>query len=494
MIPAHIFCSHCGTRNDRTATFCFSCGRQLAYTTSATGTIQNVPTPSTLLPSSTVKGQPPIISAVTPPNTILKQRYRVLQPVGKGGMGAVYKGEDTQLGNRLVAIKEMSLSALSPEEREVATTHFKREAHLLAGLQHPNLPSIYDHFSESQRWYLVMSFIQGTTLQEHLTSAQGGKLPLEEVLHIGRELCTVLHYLHSYTPPIIFRDLKPANIMRDKNGHLYLIDFGIARLFKPGQQKDTASYVSFGYAPPEQYGQAQTTPRSDIYSLGATLYHLLSGYAPSQSPFRLPPLQSLVPTLPPRLVALITQMLDLDVDRRPANMMAVKQELQAIAGSPATPPSVALPASLARQERKHSGDKTPASEKKSAALPSQTPGGQIVPTLPRYGFLYALISGILTGSLGYGVSLVFHFWPLLLFWVILCLLAGFVTGKTARDRKMGWVTGIASVLPFCAIGAMSGNYNVAVPMILLVTALPLVFCGIWLATRTHPYYRNGAGS
>ena len=144
------------------------------------------------------------------------------------------------------------------------------------------------------------------------------------------ELCSVLHYLHTYQPPIIFRDLKPSNIMRDKNGHIYLIDFGIARHFKPGQEKDTASYASAGYAAPEQYGRAQTTPRSDIYSLGATLYHLISGYAPSQSPFRLPPLQSLVPTLPPRLTSLITNMLDLEENRRPPDMMAVKQELEAI--------------------------------------------------------------------------------------------------------------------------------------------------------------------
>ena len=245
-------------------------------------------------------------------NTILKQRYRVLHLVGRGGMGAIYMGEDTQLGHRLVAIKEMSQGSLYPQEVQMGIDNFKREAHLLAGLQHPNLPSIYDHFEQNQRWYLVMSFIQGETLQDYMKYIPDGKLPLEEVLKIGTELCSVLHYLHTYQPPIIFRDLKPSNIMRDKNGHIYLIDFGIARHFKPGQQKDTANYATAGYAAPEQYGRAQTTPRSDIYSLGATLYHLISGYAPSQSPFQLPPLQSLVPTLPQRLTNLITNMLDLE--------------------------------------------------------------------------------------------------------------------------------------------------------------------------------------
>jgi serine/threonine protein kinase len=116
--------------------------------------------------------------------------------------------------------------------------------------------------------------------------------------------------------------------MRSPDGHIYLIDFGIARLFKPGQAKDTTSYGSMGYSPPEQYGRTQTTERSDIYSLGATLYELLSGYDPSSSPFRLPPLQSLVPTLPERLVRLITQMLDLDENRRPPGIKAIQKALQ----------------------------------------------------------------------------------------------------------------------------------------------------------------------
>src|SRR5205807_6621447 len=130
-----------------------------------------------------------------------------------------------------------------------------------------------------------------------------------------------LHYLHTQQPAIIFRDLKPANIMQTTDGHLYLIDFGIARHFKPGQTKDTAAYGSMGYAAPEQYGRAQTTPRSDIYSLGAVLYQLLSGHDPSATPFRFPPLQSKVPTIPSGLATLITQMLELDEDKRPASML-----------------------------------------------------------------------------------------------------------------------------------------------------------------------------
>ena len=315
-----LVCNVCGTVNQRSQTHCLACGQVLSTSNS-----------STALTSA------PTVSALS--SKLLKQRYRVIHVVGKGGMGTVYIGTDTQLGNRLVAIKEMSQSGLVLTERLEAAKNFQREAHLLAGLQHPNLPSIYDHFTEGQRWYLVMSFIKGQTLASYL-DAQGGRLALQEVLDIGIALCSVLNYLHTYHPPIIFRDLKPSNIMRTVEGHIYLIDFGIARIFKFGQATDTAYRGSSGYAPPEQYGTAQTTPRSDIYSLGATLYHLLSGYDPAYTPFRLPPLQSLVPTAPPELITLITQMIEIDERKRPHSAELIKWKLQRLASGSVdiTPP------------------------------------------------------------------------------------------------------------------------------------------------------------
>ena len=304
MASASTVCDTCGAVNQVNQTRCMACGQPLPTLTS---------TPTVLVPS----------------NRLLKQQYRILHMIGKGGMGTVYVGEDVRLGNRLVAIKEMSQSGLSPSEKIEAASNFKHEAHLLAELQHPNLPSIYDHFEENQRWYLVMSFVKGQTLANYL-EARGGKLPPEEVLEIGIVLCNVLNYLHTHRPPIIFRDLKPSNIMRTTEGHIYLIDFGLARFFKPGQTKDTTNYGSFGYAPPEQYGKAQTTVRSDIYSLGATLYELLSGYELADTPFYLPPLLSLVPTTPAQLATLTTRMLDLDEQKRPQSAESVKSELQII--------------------------------------------------------------------------------------------------------------------------------------------------------------------
>ncbi len=283
---------------------------------------------------------------------LLKQRYGIIGVVGQGGFGAVYKARDTQCNNRLVAVKEMSKSGLTPQEVVEATETFEREALILAGLSHPNLPALYDHFSDAGRWYLVMDFIEGETLEEHLLEAieakehggllttapslspgqgQGsGCLPVELVLDIGIQLCTVLDYLHTRQPPIIYRDLKPANIILTHNGGLYLIDFGVARHFKPGKAKDTIPFGSPGYAAPEQYGRAQTTPQSDIYSLGAMLHQMLTGLDPSQTPFRFAPLQ-LNDQWARSIEPLIMQMVEMDQSKRPTSAAVVKQELQLIA-------------------------------------------------------------------------------------------------------------------------------------------------------------------
>ena len=294
-------CPACQTSNPPQAAFCFGCGKPLAQ--------------------------------VSPAPDLLHHRYHLLHKLGAGGFGAVYQAEDRQLGNRLVAVKEMCpQSNLNSQEDTEGVEAFKQEALLLADLLHPNLPRIYDHFSEDGRWYLVLDYIAGQTLEEYLSEQPDGYLPLSEALDVGLQLCDVLDYLHTRQPPIIFRDLKPSNIMRTSSGHLYLIDFGIARHFKPGQVRDTIAFGSPGYAAPEQYGKAQTTPRSDIYSLGATLYQVLTGSDPSLTPFRFPPLNlpGGAPT-PAALASLLARMLDLDESKRPSNMHVVKTELQTIA-------------------------------------------------------------------------------------------------------------------------------------------------------------------
>ena len=316
MNASTLYCAHCGAANPDDTISCFACGQPLSDTGS---------------PALDLLAQPPI-----------KGRYHLLARLGAGGFGAVYRAEDTGLGNRLVAIKEMAQSGLKPAELAEATEAFQREAYLLAGLKHPNLPHIYDHFREAGRWYLVMDFIEGQTLESLLAHTPAKRLPVNDVLKIGLQLASVLGYLHANQPPIIFRDLKPANVMLTAGSHAYLIDFGIARLIKPGQAKDTLIIGTPGYLAPEGYGKAQTTPRSDIYSLGATLHHLLSGIDPSERPFFFAPLQ---PPVPAPLQALIAQMVKMDEKNRPASMAEVKERLQQIEdGSALAAPTAVLTA------------------------------------------------------------------------------------------------------------------------------------------------------
>jgi serine/threonine protein kinase len=190
------------------------------------------------------------------------------------------------------------------------------------------LPRIYDHFEEQQRWYLVLDYIDGQTLEQTLANSPQGKLSVETVIEYALQLCSVLEYLHTQTPPIIFRDLKPANIMTTPAHHLYLIDFGIARFFKPGQAKDTVALGSVGYAPPEQFGRSQTTPQADIYGLGATLHHLLSGRDPSDESFVFPPLD-LEPqnAMTRTFAALLARMVAIKQEERPGSVQEIQQAL-----------------------------------------------------------------------------------------------------------------------------------------------------------------------
>ncbi len=288
--------------------------------------------------------QPAPVPGQLLPHTLFRNRYYIIGAVGAGGFGSVYKATDTQSGDRLVAIKEVNLLGLHAHAVVEATNAFQREVSLLSQLDHPNLPHVYEHFQYPGHWYLVMDFIVGETLEEYQSKAPKRRLLLSEVFAIGLQLCTVLHYLHSQRPPIIFRDLKPANIMRTGTGQLFLIDFGIARYFKPGQAKDTVALGSPGYAPPEQYGKAQTTPCADIYSLGAVLHQLLTSSDPSEAPFRFPPLRpksashsdpgslttSMVDVLVNKLEKLIASMLEMDVSKRPPDIAYVKEELEVL--------------------------------------------------------------------------------------------------------------------------------------------------------------------
>jgi tRNA A-37 threonylcarbamoyl transferase component Bud32 len=209
------------------------------------------------------------------PRTLLHKRYIILKVIGKGGMGAVYQARDMKRQGAVCAIKEMSLSMVPPEEQALAIKNFRIEAKMLSVLGHPYLPAFTHFFAENQRYFLVMEFIDGATLED-LLERNRGPFPERRVLSWAEQLCDVLEYLHSQNPPIIFRDMKPGNVMLTRQGHIKLIDFGIARFFRPTHETDTQLLGTPGYAPPEQYGTTQTDERSDVYALGMTLYHLLT--------------------------------------------------------------------------------------------------------------------------------------------------------------------------------------------------------------------------
>ena len=316
-VTVSLFCDACGFALPAQATCCPACGHCFSVSSS--------PRSAQAAPPAFA---PPAPVGHLPPEFLLAHRYRILHQIGQGGFATVYKAEDRLQTKRLVALKQINLGALSAQEMIDATDAYNREVAYLSHLKHENLPRIFDHFTDANNWYVVMEYIEGKTLEERLGAKRGRRFSVKQSLEIGITLCTVLQYLHRQRPAIIFRDLKPANIMISRTGRLYLIDFGIARSYRQGQGKDTSALGSPGYAAPEQYGKnAQTTPQTDVYGLGATLQTLLTGKEPVAILVEgIPPKRS----IPRNLQTLLTRMLERDASKRPRDMDAVKQELQLI--------------------------------------------------------------------------------------------------------------------------------------------------------------------
>lgn len=232
----------------------------------------------------TTGGHKPSVKQLEP-GSVLNGRYEIVRRIGGGGMGAVYLAKDRNLGDAPRAVKEMVESHLDPTQHEKAIGDFKRESLLLTSLEHPSIPTIYDYFYDesSGRFYLVMKYISGGDLASRLRSAIGGRIDEKTVTDWGMQVADVLEYLHTRPKPIIYRDLKPANLMIDGNsGRVMLIDFGIARWVSQ-QEKGVTAVGTMGYAPPELFS-GRVQPGSDIYSLGATMFHLVTGADPQDNP------------------------------------------------------------------------------------------------------------------------------------------------------------------------------------------------------------------
>lgn len=295
-----------------TARFCSICGQLL----------EAIPPPASLSPQPVFFGTGGLL-----PLAVLADRYVILEKIAQGGMGAVYRAQDKRLQDKIVAVKEMSESAIEPEERQWALESFRREAQLLARLDHPNLVRVTDCFQEREHQYMVSEFIEGQTIEKML-ERHGEPFSEERVLIWAEQLCDVLFYLHSQSPKIIYRDVKPTNVMVVENTDVIkLIDFGIARFFKPGKRRDTIEFGTEGYASPEQYGKSQTDERSDIYSLGAMIHHLLTLRAPNTEPFSFPPVRRLNPKVSRRVEGAIAKAVASNKRKRHQSMREMWQTL-----------------------------------------------------------------------------------------------------------------------------------------------------------------------
>src|SRR5246500_4524022 len=255
---------------------------------------------------------------------VLQNRYEIERLLGGGGMGMVYLARDQRLSNRPCALKEMVDHFIDAQQRREANEYFAREADTLAQLKHSAIPAISDRFDNQNRHYLVMEYVEGRNLEEELAQ-RGEPLPEGLVIDIARQLCDVLAYLHGLKPPIIYRDLKPSNVMLTGNGRVVLVDFGIARLFKAARKGTMIG--TLGFAPPEQY-QGNVDPRSDIYSLGATLHYVLTGRDPEKfPPFSFPPVRDLRPAVSSNLAGAIDAALAYEMDGRPGRIQDFRDML-----------------------------------------------------------------------------------------------------------------------------------------------------------------------
>lgn len=288
-------------------------------------------------------------------NFVLQNRYKIIGVIGSGGMGMVYQARDLNFTDvrKLVAIKEMQTNTADPGLRSSMLKTFRREANILAALSHPAIPKIFDFFDLNDRAYLVMEYINGSDLEALLGKTR--ELPIEKIIDWAIELCDVLEFLHTQKPdPIVFRDLKPSNVMIDSLGKVRLIDFGIAKAFVTGVKHTMIG--TEGYSAPEQY-KGDMTPQSDIYSLGATLHQLLTRKDPRLEPpfsFAERPVKKFNPNTPDDLIQIIDRALSFKLEERFKGCGEMKDALERVrqrVNAPAPQPTTQTPPPMSAAPR-----------------------------------------------------------------------------------------------------------------------------------------------
>ncbi|MEQ8170501.1 MAG: serine/threonine-protein kinase [Candidatus Eremiobacterota bacterium] len=260
--------------------------------------------------------------------TILNGAYNIIRLLGRGGMGNAYLADTMFHPYMRVVIKELNPFAACFDDPEQAGQLFKKEAEFMKRFSHDGIPKIFDFFKENDRDYLVIEYIDGQTLEEILKS-NPASVTVEKSISWAIEIADIMDYLHnSFEFPIVYRDIKPANIMITQMGRIKLIDFGIARYYNPDKSIDTFRLGSPGYAPPELYkGIVQSSPQSDIYSLGVLLFQMLTKYDPTESPFKFPPMKSLYPDIPDKLEKIVLKSIEIQPLNRYLSMKDFKEAL-----------------------------------------------------------------------------------------------------------------------------------------------------------------------
>lgn len=255
---------------------------------------------------------------------LVNGRYKILHKVGQGGMSVVYLAQD-EWENRQWAIKEVRREGV--QNFRVVEQGLTTETNMLKKLNHPNLPHIVDVIENEERFLIVMDYIRGISMKDRLE--QVGAFSQEDVVRWGKQLCDVLEYLHMQNPPVIYRDLKPANIMLKPDGDIKLIDFGTAREYKTGNQEDTINIGTVGYAAPEQYGgMGQSDARTDIYCLGVTLYQMVTGKNPCEPPYLIVPIRQWDQGLSAKLEEIILRCTQMNPEDRYQSSREVFWELE----------------------------------------------------------------------------------------------------------------------------------------------------------------------
>lgn len=277
-----------------------------------------------------------------PIGTVLNKTYYITGFLGEGASAFVYLAQEVENPGAQWAIKEVCYSAPDDEEVKEALIRFKKEYEVLKRLSHKGLPGAHDFFSGDRGDYMVMEYVEGQNLQA-IMEAGSAPMKLDEVLDITVQLLDILQYLHSQDPPVIYRDLKPLNILRTDDGAVKLVDFGIARYFSPEKIVDTEAMGTPGFSAPEQYGKAQSDARSDLYALGATAFFLLTCRYPDRFKFRFPPVTQFNHSVPDSFSKVLARCLAVD----PASRFSSASELKKLLTEKFTSHMKAVPGSSA---------------------------------------------------------------------------------------------------------------------------------------------------